>query len=180
MVAMFAFRPAPRHGRALRYRRAVAGRRFSTHSRPRPTMTNRSDQATSTNPDFRGDHRMKALLPLAAMAALLASPVFAACPYPTAPKKVPDGNTATLEEMLAAQKAVKQFDADVGAYQTCLESEHKEAIAKDGDKLKPEDVAKREKDLAQKVAASGEEVQALADRFNTQIKVYKEKNKKKE
>ncbi len=121
---------------------------------------------------------MKALLPLTLIAALATSPVWAACPYPKAPEKVPDGNTATMPEMLTTQKAVKQFDLEVVAYQACLDQETDAAIAAQGDKLTPE----RKNDMLrmkiQKQNAAAEENSALAARFNDQVKVYKEKNKK--
>ncbi|MFO1426132.1 MAG: hypothetical protein U1F11_03985 [Steroidobacteraceae bacterium] len=123
---------------------------------------------------------MKMLLSLAAVAALAAGPVYAGCTYPKAPEKIPDGNTATLEEMQAAVKAVKQFDADISAYQTCLETEYNEALAKDGASLTEEQKADRAKKLAQKQDAAGTDSQAAADRLNAQIRVFKEKNKKKE
>ena len=74
---------------------------------------------------------MKALLSLALIVSLAAGPTHAACTYPKAPEKIPDGQTSTLEEMLATQKLVKQFDTDIGAYQTCLEGEHNAALAKE-------------------------------------------------
>ena len=102
----------------------------------------------------------------------------AACPYPKAPDTIPDGNTAKLEDMLSAQKAVKQFDADIGAYQTCLETEHNDALAKEGDKLTEDQKKERIRVLAQKQNAAADEAQQIADRFNEQVKVYREKNKK--
>ena len=122
---------------------------------------------------------MKAFLSLALVATLAAGPSYAACTYPKAPEKVPDGNTATLEEMLATQKLVKQFDADIGVYQTCLETEHNAALAKETS-LSEEQKAERQKILAQKQNAAADDAQALATRFNDQVKVYREKNKKKE
>ena len=53
---------------------------------------------------------MKALFAIALTAALTvaltAAPAYADCPYPAAPDKLPDGSSATLEEMVAGQKAV--------------------------------------------------------------------------
>ena len=57
---------------------------------------------------------MKVLLPLAAMA-IFAVPAHAACSYPKSPEKIPDGATATLADMVAAQKAVKAFDEQITA-----------------------------------------------------------------
>ena len=117
--------------------------------------------------------------PLTALTTTAAvSTAHAACPYPKGPDSIPDGNSAKLEEMLAAQKAVKQFDADIGAYQTCLETEHNEALASEGGKLTDEQKNERIKMLTQKQNAAADEAQQLADRFNEQVKVYREKNKK--
>lgn len=119
---------------------------------------------------------MKAIAVLLLTAAV--STVHAACPYPKAPDSIPDGNNAKLEDMLAAQKAVKQFDADIGAYQTCLETEHNQALAAEGDKLTEDQKKERARVLAQKQNAAADEAQQIADRFNVQVKVYREKNKK--
>jgi hypothetical protein len=123
---------------------------------------------------------MKALLSLALVAALVAGPVHANCSYPKAPEKIPDGNTATLDDMLATQKLVKQFDADIGAYQACLETENNEGLARDAATLTEEQKTERAKKLAQKQNAAADDALALAARFNDQVRVYKEKNKKKE
>lgn len=122
---------------------------------------------------------MKALIALALIAVAATAPAYANCTFPKGPDKIPDGNTATLEEMKAAQQAVKQFDTDVGAYQTCLETAHNEALAKDAATLTEEQKADRIRILNQKIGAAGVEVEAVAARFNEQRKVYLEKNKKK-
>ena len=122
---------------------------------------------------------MKTLLSLALIAASVAAgPAFAACTYPKAPDKIPDGNTATLDEMLAAQRAVKAFDAAITAYQGCLEQEHNSALAANPE-MTEEQKAERLKILGQKQNAAVDDAQALADRFNAQIRVYREKNAKK-
>ncbi|MEY2721668.1 MAG: hypothetical protein ACO32H_08490 [Steroidobacteraceae bacterium] len=122
---------------------------------------------------------MKTLLSLALIAASVAAgPAFAACTYPKAPDKIPDGNTATLDEMLAAQRAVKAFDAAITAYQGCLEQENNSALAANPE-MTEEQKAERLKILGQKQNAAVDDAQALADRFNAQIRVYREKNAKK-
>jgi hypothetical protein len=122
---------------------------------------------------------MKTLLSLALIAASVAAgPAFAACTYPKAPEKIPDGNTATLDEMLAAQRAVKAFDAAITTYQGCLEQENSSALAANPE-MTEEQKAERLKILGQKQNAAVDEAQALADRFNAQIRVYREKNAKK-
>lgn len=117
---------------------------------------------------------MKTVISLALVAALAAGSANAACTYPKSPEKIPDGGTATLEEMIAAQRGVKQFDADITAYQNCLETEFNEAMAKETT-LTEEQKKERRKIVDQKMNAAVDEAQGLADRLNAQIRVYKEK-----
>ena len=122
----------------------------------------------------RGVLTMKTVISLALVAALAAGSANAACTYPKAPEKIPDGNTATLEQMIAAQRGVKQFDADITAYQNCLESEFNDAMSKEAS-LTEEQKKERRKIVDQKMNAAVDEAQGLADRLNAQIRVYKEK-----
>ncbi len=115
---------------------------------------------------------MKALLTIA-LAAAIAAPVYADCTYPPAPTKIPDGATATLEEMVAGQKAVGEYQKAINDYTACIDKELDAAIAKGGDKLKPEDKKKMQQVEAQKHNAAIDQLQAVADRFNEQVKVYK-------
>ena len=117
---------------------------------------------------------MKTVISLALVAALAAGSANAACTYPKSPEKIPDGGTATLEEMIAAQRGVKQFDADITAYQNCLETEFNDAMSKETS-LTEEQKKERRKIVDQKMNAAVDEAQGLADRLNAQIRVYKEK-----
>lgn len=126
---------------------------------------------------------MKALYSLAALAALASGHAYAACTYPTAPAQIPDGNTATLEQMVAAQKTVKEFDQAIGAYTSCLKLESDAALAQvaqgqDDEKKKEEQKKELERVQVQKHNAAVEADEALAARFNEQLKVFKAKNKK--
>ena len=114
---------------------------------------------------------MKALLPIAFAAATTAA--YADCPYPQAPAKIPDGATATLEDMVAGQKAVGEYQKAINSYTACIDKELDDAIAKGGDKLKPDDKKKMQQMEAQKHNAAVDQLQAVADRFNEQVKVYK-------
>ncbi len=118
---------------------------------------------------------MKALYVLALTAAVKFVPAQAVCTYPPEPAVIPDGKTATLEQMVAAQKSVKEFDQAIVAYTSCLRLEHDEALAKSPDisEGKKKDM---EKMLAQKHDAAITADEALAARFNEQVKAYKAKN----
>jgi len=115
---------------------------------------------------------MKVLLAMA-FAAAAAAPVYADCPYPQAPAKIPDGATATLEEMVAGQKAVGAYQKAINDYTGCIDKELDDALNKGGDKLKPEQKADMQRVEAQKHNAAVDQLQAVADRFNEQVKVYK-------
>ena len=119
---------------------------------------------------------MKALLAIAVTAALSAGTAWAECPYPAAPANLPDGRTATLEEMVAGQKTVKEYDAAIKSYVDCIDKELDASIAKAGDTLKPQQKADMQKVEAQKHNAAIDQLQNVADRFNEQVKVFKAKN----
>ncbi len=99
----------------------------------------------------------------------------ATCIYPRAPDQVPDGSTATFEEMAAGQKAVQQFNNDIDAYNTCLDLEL-ETIEKSGT-YDEDRLAELRAMQAKKNNAAVDEVQALADRFNEQLRIFKARDK---
>jgi uncharacterized protein YfkK (UPF0435 family) len=113
---------------------------------------------------------------LALLAWLATASAQAACIYPRPPEDIPDGATASYEQMVSAQQAVKQFDADVTAYNACLDMELQSLLAN------PEldDARKAELQAMQvkKNNAAVDEAQAVADRFNEQLRAYKEAHKK--
>ncbi len=116
---------------------------------------------------------MKAFLAIAALTALTAGPAYADCPYPAAPSKIPDGASATMDDMLAGQKAVKGYNQAINDYVACIDKEVEDKIAKGGDQLKPEQIADMQKVEAQKHNAAIDQEQSVADRFNEQVKVFK-------
>ena len=118
---------------------------------------------------------MKALFAITALAAL-AGPVYADCSYPPPPAKIPDGNTATMQEMLDGKNAVTQYNKDINAYVACIKLEHETAVTTAGDKLTPQQKADMEKIEVQKNNAAVDQLQSVADRFNEQIRIYKAKN----
>jgi hypothetical protein len=123
---------------------------------------------------------MKLSIATAAVVLLMAAPVYADCPYPAPPDKIPDGNTATLNEMVTVKKQVSDYDAAIGVYLDCIKQEHEDAVAKGGDKL----TDKQKQDLdhmeTSRHNAAVAQLQSIADRFNEQVRIYKAKNAKKE
>ena len=124
---------------------------------------------------------MKALYSIALIAALAAGNAYAACTYPTPPAKLPDGATATRDEMLAGKKLVTEFDNAIGEYNTCLQKEADEAVAKlsGDDKEKEAKKAEIQKMADQKHNAAVEADEQVATRFNAQLRAYNTKQKEK-
>jgi hypothetical protein len=102
----------------------------------------------------------------------------AACVYPQAPQSLPNGSQATEAEMKAANAQVKEYSKSVQeVYLPCLEQEKNESIAA-LDNMDPEYTAKKtsvEAIQAKKHNAALDELQAVAARWNGEIKAFKEK-----
>jgi hypothetical protein len=123
---------------------------------------------------------MKAFLATAAAcAALTVGPAYADCSYPTPPAKIPDGNTASMEEMVTAQKAIKEYDKAINAYMACIKLEFDAAVANGGEKLTPQQKADMGRVEVQKHNAAYDQLQSIATRFNEQVRAFKAKNDKK-
>jgi hypothetical protein len=107
---------------------------------------------------------------------LMASSSFAGCQAPIEPSDVPDGSTATRAQMLAGQQAMKSYDAADTAYVTCLDSASDHLV----DQYR--EVASRT-DLGAVSAldiklhnAAVDHAQAVVERYNQQLRVYKAKH----
>jgi len=120
---------------------------------------------------------MKNCIKLALIGMALASAASMAedCTAPTAPT-LPDGATATKEQMLAGQKSIKDYQAANTLYRTCLEPKISAAeTAASGDSPGPELVAAL-KALNDEYNASVSKEEELATGFNAEIKKYKAAN----
>jgi hypothetical protein len=110
------------------------------------------------------------------LASLAAGAAQATCIYPHEPETIPDGATASFDEMVAAQKAVKQFDADITAYNACLDMELQAMLADPGlDDARRSELAAMQ---AKKNNAAVDHVQSVAERFNEQLHAYQAVHKK--
>jgi|SRR5687768_10318415 hypothetical protein len=99
----------------------------------------------------------------------------AACNYPIAPGKFPDGSTASREEIKAAKDVVVKYDADMNSYLVCIRSEYDAKLAAQAN-VTPEQKAEMERMHAQKEDAALAEVKDVVDRFNEQLKAWKARN----
>lgn len=96
---------------------------------------------------------------------ILSGPSFAAeCSEP-GNVMLPDGATATTDEMVAGQQAVKKYIADGEAFLSCLEDVEKNSGDQMSDEVKKSNV--------ERYNAVVDQMQVLAQNFNEQIKAYK-------
>ena len=85
------------------------------------------------------------------------------CVLPPAPSKIPDGKTASEQEMLTAMQTLKEYNGDVETYSKCLAFEAKQ------NHLSQMDVARMQNDAV-------ETLQKIAARFNEQVRTFKAKS----
>jgi hypothetical protein len=104
---------------------------------------------------------------------LVASSQAFACDYPDRPH-IPDGATASKDELLAAKAGVTEFLSGVDEYLRCVEAEEQAAIDAMED---PDSDVLQERDLAlnKKFDAANEEKALVGEQFNQQVRAYNEK-----
>jgi hypothetical protein len=120
---------------------------------------------------------MRAMLTVTLLGLLAAGAARADCTAPDDPAQIPDGSTATRDQMLAAQKATRAYDTAVQAYGDCLKQEQDAKVAAaGGDKMNKDARAKMANDYAQRYNVQVDKLHAMADKFNEALKAWKAKN----
>lgn len=109
---------------------------------------------------------------------LAASAAGAECVYPKAPATMPDGATATKDQMVEGMKAVKAYNAQVTDYLTCLENDMNKRVEDLGADASPEAVEQIKAIHNKRHNAAVSELEEHAARFNEQVKTYKARNGK--
>jgi len=94
---------------------------------------------------------------------------FAECNYPKKKFDIPSGKKATEAEMVETMGKVKEFQADLAVYRTCLDDE----LAKVSPEL--ESYEEIERMNAQKYNASVEDEQKMAEEWGEAVKAFKSK-----
>jgi exo-beta-1,3-glucanase (GH17 family) len=120
---------------------------------------------------------MKTLSAILALAALASAQAYADCSYPPPPQKLPDGSTATRDEMIAAMKTMKDYNNDIKAYTDCLKLEHDTALAKADPKMSKAQKDEIEKVYEKKNDSAVDEATAVTSRFNEQVRAFNAKKK---
>lgn len=102
----------------------------------------------------------------------------AECVYPRAPSSMPDGATATEQDMIEGMKAVKDYNSQVTGYLNCLDMEMQARIDAAGADAPADQIAQIKAIQTKRHNAAVEELEAHATRFNEQVKAYKSREKK--
>ena len=115
----------------------------------------------------------KLLQLLVTTAGILGASLALACDYPER-ADVPDGNTATKDEMVASQRNVKSYMAAMEMYLSCIETAEQETVA--GGTLGEEAKQQRIAMFNKKYNAAVEAMNLIAEQFNAQVRAYKDRN----
>jgi hypothetical protein len=108
----------------------------------------------------------KRILALAALSAACAVSLQAHaddCRLPPTPSRIPDGNTATEQEMITAMETIRQYNNDVQTYLKCLDFEARQNQLSPGDQTTLHN-------------AAIDQLTHIADEFNAQVRTFKSKH----
>ena len=106
------------------------------------------------------------------LAFIFAAPLALACDYPAPPKDLPDGATATKDEMLAGVKVISAFQENMTVYLSCIEAD--QVMAMQGLAEDDEDGRKRsQSNFDKKYNAAVEDQTKAVEQFNLEIRTYK-------
>ena len=106
-------------------------------------------------------------------AIIIFAPIALACEYPER-IDIPSGSSATKDEMVAGQKGVKNFMADLEEYIACLDEEEEQHSA-DVEEPDSASEAQRDKMLVKKHNAAVDDMEKVAAAFNEEVRVYKDR-----
>jgi hypothetical protein len=97
-----------------------------------------------------------------------------ACDYPTR-ILIPNGSTATKDDMLTGQRGVKTYVGEMEIYLVCIVEEEKVAVATIDD-MEPEEEQQRQDMMNKKYNAAVDEMERVAAQFNAEVQAYKAKD----
>ena len=94
-----------------------------------------------------------------------------ACDYPER-AEIPNGATATRDDMIEGQRSVKTFIGAMEEYLACIESE--EAAVRENGDIDEEDKASRIAALIKKYNAAVDDMNLVAAQYNDEVKAYRD------
>ncbi|MGB5345569.1 MAG: hypothetical protein WBN23_05335 [Woeseia sp.] len=107
------------------------------------------------------------------MSLLFSAPALLACDYPSR-VDIPNGNSATRDQMIEGQRNIKDYVAAMEAYLECIVADEKAARSA-MEELSSEDEQLREDMLNKKYNAAVEEMETVAAQFNEEVRAFKER-----
>lgn len=103
-------------------------------------------------------------LAAAALASLIGVPAaYANCRMPSVPSKIPDGATASQQQMVTAMQTIQEYNHDVHTYLQCLKFEVRQ------NQLSPDHQVSLHNSVL-------DQLQQIAARFNRQVRIFKSKH----
>ena len=104
------------------------------------------------------------LLATVAIACALGMPTaYADCHLPPPPSKIPDGATATEQQMVTAMQTIKEYNRDVKTYLHCLDFEVRQNMMSSDAQVSLHN-------------AAVDKLQQIAAQFNKQVVIFKSKH----
>ena len=97
-----------------------------------------------------------------------------ACDYPDR-VLIPNGGTATKDQMLEGQRGVKTYVTAMEIYLECIVEEEKSALEVIED-IQPDDQAQRQDAMNKKYNAAVDEMERIAAQFNAEVQAYRAKD----
>jgi hypothetical protein len=106
------------------------------------------------------------IIKFAAVAVLgfAANAALADCAFPKPPQEIPDGKSASEDQMKSAMNAFKAYKTELEAFGACLDTEAKESASMAAKAMQ-----------SKKIAAANEEFENKAKAFNEQVRIFKSK-----
>ena len=105
----------------------------------------------------------KALTAMALACAIGLPAAYANCRLPPAPSKIPDGATASQQQMVTAMQTIQEYNHDVQTYLQCLKFEVRQ------NQLSPDGQVSLHN-------AAVNQLQQIAAKFNRQVRIFKSKH----
>ncbi|MGI9236928.1 MAG: hypothetical protein ACR2QZ_05995 [Woeseiaceae bacterium] len=97
-----------------------------------------------------------------------------ACDYPHR-ASVPDGTTASKDEMIEGQRGVKAYMSAMEIYLSCIETAEQETVA-GSDDVDETTKQQRIEMYNKKYNAAVDEMNLVAEEFNVQVRAYKDRS----
>lgn len=110
---------------------------------------------------------------VASAALVFGGAAYADCPYPKAPDAVPDGKTATEEQMVKAMHELKDYNTEMTKYLECVDKQAEDSVAAAGPDAPKDQLAQIKSIQNQKHNAAVDELTQHANAFNEQVHVFK-------